>query len=426
MVKITGVEKNSLADSKGLAAGDFLISLGGHPIEDVLDYRFYLQESPLDAAFLTAGGKYRLTRFRKQEDEDLGLCFGSYLMDEQRSCRNKCVFCFIDQLPKGLRKSLYFKDDDARLGFLFGNYITLTNLRERDVERMIEMHISPVNVSVHSMNPALRVEMMKNPAAGDCLEHLKRFARAGLRLNIQLVLCPGINDCEELRYSLAELKKLGGSVQSIAAVPVGLTAHREALPKLQPFTPKTARAVLQELDAFNKGLPAPLAFAADEFYLIAGEEIPELEHYGELHQLENGVGMWALFRDEFLGALAKNEKPAACELTVLTGEAAYPLISELCARVSSNIRVVAAKNRLFGGGVTVAGLLSGADIIAALKGKVRGSRVLIPACVFNRDGVTLDDMTADKIAAELGAELIAAAVDGAEFLRLLTKSKEEN
>jgi len=416
-VLITEIEKNSLAERKTVNAGDFLLAVNGHLITDVLDYRFYLQEDITDLALRTQDGKHRLIRICKNEYDDIGLCFESYLMDEQRVCRNKCVFCFIDQLPKGLRESLYFKDDDARLSFLFGNYITLTNLSEREIQRIIEMHISPVNLSIHTMNPDLRMRMMGNPAAGDCLQVLQDFAAAGIKLNIQLVLCPGINDGDELRYSLNEIKKLGFSaVQSVAAVPVGLTRHRKGLPKLLPYTAGGACEVLRILDEFNAGLPESLAFAADEFYIKAEVPIPAFEHYGELHQLENGVGMSALFKDEFT---IHNSQftiiNSSC--TVVTGKAAYPLISELCAKLSSIINVIAVTNRLLGDGVTVVGLLCGADIIHALRGVDLGERVLIPSSIFNRDGVTLDDMTVRDIEIKLDVPVIVVPVDGGALVK---------
>ncbi|MDR3344910.1 MAG: DUF512 domain-containing protein [Oscillospiraceae bacterium] len=415
-VLIDGVENDSPAARKGVRAGDFLLALGGHPIDDVLDYRFYLQDEVVDAALRNADGTHRLVRFRKEEADDIGLSFSSYLMDKQRSCRNKCVFCFIDQLPKGLRKSLYFKDDDARLSFLFGNYITLTNLTEREAERIIEMHISPVNISIHTMNPALRVRMMGNPAAGESLKYLRDFSAAGIRLNLQLVLCPGMNDGGELLFSLRELQKLGGAVQSIAAVPVGLTKHREGLAELHQYTREGARAVLNIIDKFNAALPQPLAFAADEFYLKACVPIPPIEHYGELHQLENGVGMSALFRDEFISARGGSDgavQATRTACTVATGEAAYPLIRELCGAVAPAAHVIAVPNRLFGSGVTVSGLLCGADIVHALRGQDLGDRLLLPASVLNRDGVTLDDMSVDDLARELGTAVVMVAVDGA-------------
>ncbi|MCL2023621.1 MAG: DUF512 domain-containing protein [Oscillospiraceae bacterium] len=403
MVKIADVEKNSLAQMKNICAGGVLLSINGNAINDVLDYRFYIQDDVLDLALRDADGRYRLLRIHKDEFADIGLIFDSYLMDKQRSCGNKCLFCFIDQMPRGLRQSLYFKDDDARLSFLFGNYVTLTNLSAVDVERICKMHISPVNVSVHTMNPALRVRMMGNPKAGEVLGYLGDFATAGIRLNLQLVLCPGINDGNELVYSLREIAKLGESVQSVALVPVGLTKHREGLPHIESYKPENSCEILRIVEEFNADFPEALAFCADEFYLNAGAPFPPVEHYGELHQLENGVGMCALFRHEFMTALNEVGKPArVAPCTVVTGVAAYPLISELCGMLSENIRVVAVENKFFGGGVTVAGLLCGQDVIDALRARDLGERVILPGGMFNTDTLTLDGKTREEISQKLG------------------------
>jgi len=277
-VIISGVEHGSVSEKKKISAGDSLISINGNAINDVLDYRFYINETKLLLSLKTAQGKSKLVLIRKDEFDDIGLEFETYLMDKQRSCKNKCIFCFIDQLPEGLRKSLYFKDDDSRLSFLFGNYITLTNLTDDEVERIIKMHISPVNVSVQTMNPGLRVKMMANPKAGESLRYLKKFADAGITLNTQLVLCPGINDGAELEFSLDELSELYPAVQSIAAVPVGLSDHREGLYPLEPYNEKTAGETIDIIDRFNEKFKAAngeiIAYAADEFYLKAKRPMP--------------------------------------------------------------------------------------------------------------------------------------------------------
>ncbi|MDR0884049.1 MAG: DUF512 domain-containing protein [Oscillospiraceae bacterium] len=417
-VRIDTVEKDSPAARRGIVAGDTLLALDGHAIDDVLDYRFYLQNGVVDASFRTQAGKARILRFHKVAHADIGLKFETYLMDEQRTCRNRCIFCFIDQLPRGLRKSLYFKDDDARLSFLFGNYITLTNLSEREAARICEMHISPVNVSVHTMNPALRYQMMGNEQAGESLRYLRHFAEAGIKINAQLVLCPGLNDGDALRESLEKLRELGECVQSIAAVPVGLTAHRAGLTSLSPYTKESAAAVLEIIDAFNATLPDPIAYAADEFYLKAQISIPPLAHYGDLHQLENGVGMWALFRDEAADFAGKGDQPC----TVVTGTLAYPLIFEICARVNPNARVIAVPNLLLGGEVTVAGLLSGGDILSALREKELGARVLFPASCLNRDGVFLDDETPEALSAALGVPFVPVPCDGCALCEALAEA----
>lgn len=428
-VVIAKVSEKSKAQKKRIHAGDCLISINGHTVTDVLDYRFYLNDSKLLIELQTAKGKHRKVRIRKDEGADIGLEFETYLMDRQRCCKNKCVFCFIDQLPKGLRESLYFKDDDSRLSFLFGNYITMTNLDESEIDRIIEMHISPVNVSVHTMNPDLRVEMMKNPAAATSLKYLKKLADAGIKLNTQLVLCPGINDGEELRFSLEELGKLYPAVESIAAVPVGLTCHREGLASLREFTKEEAQNVIADIEHFNWHFAqkngVSIAYAADEFFLKADKEIPGEDYYGSYPQLENGVGMWALLKSEFLDALENSQSRSFEEsrhVTCVTGAAAYSLIKELADRANEKFKglkvdVVKAENRLFGSSVTVAGLLCGKDIAFAVNGKDLGEKLIIPAVALKRDeDIFLDDMTLEELGKTVGVAVVPVENDGAVLL----------
>lgn len=426
-VKIKDVEKGSICYKK-ISAGDTLVAVNSHEINDVLDYRFYTSACKLKLEIENSKGKRHTVKIKKGEYDDLGLCFETYLMDKHHSCKNKCIFCFIDQMPNGMRESLYFKDDDSRLSFLFGNYVTLTNLTDRDIDRIIEMHISPVNVSVHTMNPQLRVEMMKNPNSGTSLKYLNRLANAGIKLNTQLVLCPGINDGKELEFSLSELGKLYPAVQSIACVPVGLTKHRENLPKLEPFNKQTANAVIDTIDDFNahfkhfKG--ETIAYAADEFYICAKREIPDEDYYGDYPQLENGVGMWRLLETEFDAALENEEFVLKNQrnITVATGVAAYPLIKKLAEKAEKKynklkINVEEIKNTFFGESVTVSGLLTGQDIAAQLAEKTLGDAVLIPDNAL-RDGeeVFLDDIILSGLSEKLGVPVLAVQADGYELL----------
>ena len=293
-VSITDVESASYAYNAGIRAGDELVSINGHEIFDFLDYRFFIQSKKLSLE-LRRYGVASSAKIRKgSEFSDIGLGFETYLMDKQHSCKNKCIFCFIDQMPKGLRDTLYFKDDDSRLSFLFGNYITLTSLSEREAQRIVDMHISPMNISVHTMNPELRVKMMKNPKAGESLKYIKMFSDAGIEMNTQLVLCPGINDGEELRFSLSELAKYTPAVESIAAVPVGVTKFREGLFPLRPYTKEEACEVIDIMDEFNAHFAwfnngRILAYPSDEFYLIAERDFPSESFYGDYAQLDNGV-----------------------------------------------------------------------------------------------------------------------------------------
>ncbi|MCR5485866.1 MAG: DUF512 domain-containing protein [Clostridiales bacterium] len=428
-VVITGVNKNSPCGKKHILRGDVLISVNGREINDVLDYGFFISEKKLTLEVRSAE-KQKIKKFtvRKDEYEDIGLEFETYLMDKQRRCANKCIFCFVDQLPKGMRESLYFKDDDSRLSFLFGNYITLTNLSRHEADRIMEMHISPVNVSVHTMNPELRVKMMKNKNAGKCLSYLKEFADAGIKLNTQLVLCPGINDGDELLYSLNELGDLYPAVQSIAAVPVGLTGHREGLFELKPYTKQQAGEVIDIIEQFNMkrellGIPRT-AYPADEFYLIAERKIPDDDYYGDYPQLENGVGLCALLKSEYMSALGENEKrlkTVSGSVTLATGEAAYPLIKELTDITKEkaeglSISVIPIKNTFFGGYVNVSGLLTGKDYLSQLEGKDFGDRLLIPAVSLKRDeDIFLDDVTLNELEKKLGVKVIPVENDGVKL-----------
>ncbi len=435
-VRISSVEKKSICHRKGLRDGDVLLSINGNDITDVLDYRFYATETTLKLAFQNAKGKSKSVKLRTTGDpDDLGLSFETYLMDKHHSCKNKCVFCFIDQMPEGMRESLYFKDDDSRLSFLFGNYITLTSLSSFEVDRIIKMHISPINVSVHTMNPTLRVEMMKNPNAGTSLSLLHRFSEAGISINTQLVLCPGINDGEELTYSLEELGKLFPGVQSIAAVPVGLTKHRDGLPHLQAYTKETARDVIQRIDSFNDAFEREnghrIAYAADEFFIKAELPLPTTDYYGDFCQLDNGVGMLALFEEEFMQALEDNRKSTDgmknAEIHLATGVAAYPYICKLCGIFmqeypSASIHVHQIVNHFFGESVTVAGLITARDLIESLKkNNFQGNRLFIPNVMLRnkQDAVFLDDYTIEDVERELGAKVTPIDCSGSALFDVL-------
>lgn len=427
-VLVSNVIKKSIAGKKGIKPGDVLVSVNSHEINDVLDYRFYISEERLTLAVIS-NGKAKKVHIRKDEDADLGLEFDSYLMDKQHRCTNRCIFCFVDQMPPGMRETLYFKDDDSRMSFLFGSYVTLTNLTEHDVLRLIEMHISPVNVSVHTMNPELRVKMMKNKHAGESLSILKRLADAGIMLNTQLVLCPGINDGKELEYSLSELEKLLPAIRSIAAVPVGLTKYRENLPSVSPYTPETAKRTIEIVDSFGKRClekyGVRLAFCADEFYLIAGMPIPDEEYYEDYPQLENGVGLWRNLLEEFSFALAQSsfEKDIERRVSLVTGTAAFPLLERLCRLVGEKYPLVKAdvfeiKNDFFGHSVTVAGLVTGKDLISQLKDKPHAETLIIPSVMLRSEGdVFLDDVSVEDVENALCVRVcVTDANSGSELL----------
>ncbi|MEY8575224.1 DUF512 domain-containing protein [Oscillospiraceae bacterium 21-37] len=410
-VTITGVEPHSRAERIGIRPGDSLVSINGHGIIDVLDYRFFETERELRLELEREGNPYTL-ELAKPQYAELGLEFATYLMDEQRSCRNKCIFCFIDQLPPGMRETLYFKDDDDRLSFLFGNYVTLTNMDDREVDRILQMHISPINVSVHTMNPELRCKMMQNRFAGDSLRHLYRMAEGGVKLNCQIVLCPGVNDGEHLAYTLEKLWGLGESLLSVACVPVGLTRFREGLFPLQPFDRESARAALDILEEygekFRRERGSRTVYPSDEFYLIARRPLPPLEFYEDLPQIENGVGMLRDLEDAFLWALEDcilPEKPR--RVTIPTGEGVFPFLNSMldALRAKSSalqIDLVPVRNDFFGGTVDVTGLLTGQDIVKALKGRELGDEILLAGNMMKAgEDIFLDDMTLEDLSQAL-------------------------
>ena len=434
-VIIKSVERGSPAYKAGIKSGDNLLSIDGNEIMDVLDYRFYQDNERLTVEVIDSSGKTKTARIKKDEYEELGLEFETYLMDKKHSCRNKCVFCFIDQLPKGLRESLYFKDDDSRLSFLFGNYITLTNITEHEVERIIKMHISPINISVHTTNPNLRVKMMANKNAGKALQIIDRFNSAGIKLNCQLVLCPGYNDGEELERTLSDLSRLENA-ECIAAVPVGLTAYREGLAEIEPFNKQTAGAVLDIIDKYGDICLTKYGqrriYGADEFYLLAEREIPEADYYGDFLQLENGVGLWSLLRSEALDALNDCDYKLEDEriISLVTGEAAYPLIKMIAEKCMGKnpllkARVFPIKNNFFGGKINVSGLVTATDIEAQLKNEDLGEELLIPSVMLRAEGdMFLDSVTVDELSKRLGVKITPVNNDGYELVDAILGIKE--
>lgn len=427
-VKIYNVTKGSYADKAGIKRNETLLSMNSNEIIDVLDYRFYQVNRHLSLK-ISDGTAVRNVEITKGEYEEIGLEFETYLMDKQHSCRNKCIFCFIDQLPKGLRKSLYFKDDDSRLSFLFGNYITLTNITEHEIERIIKMHISPINVSVHTTNPELRCKMMNNRFAGDALKNLKRFADAGITLNCQIVACPGINDGDELLRSMRDLENLG--VEMTAVVPVGLTAFRDGLYPLVPYNKKTASETLDLIENFGNECKEKygrrIFFAGDEFYILAEREIPQPEFYEDFSALEDGVGMIAYLTDDVKWALEEreyNEKPNHT-VTIACGTGVYPFMKKIMSMINEKfpnitINTQPIKNNFFGGGVNVSGLVTGGDLISQLKGKNIGKRLIIPSSMLRfENDLFLDDVSTDDVERELSVELVAVNNNGADLINAI-------
>ena len=424
---IVSVDAGSPAERAGLKAGETLLQIDGTAIRDVLDYKFYSYDAALTLQVMEADGKtLREVRVRKREGEPLGLNFEHYLMDGMKQCSNKCVFCFIDQLPRGMRKTLYVKDDDARMSFLMGNYISMTNLSEADVDRILRMHISPVNISVQTTNPELRVKMLRNPRAGEALKIMDRFAEGGIQMNCQLVVCKGLNDGEELKRSLCDLKALYPAVNTISVVPFGMTRHREGLYPLEPTDKAAAEAILDIVEPFAdeclRELGTRLVWCGDELYLKAERPLPNTEYYEDFTQFENGIGMLPLFMEEFRLALPDYEGRTARPFTIATGAAAAPsmavLLDEAAAKCDNlNGKVVEIRNDFFGHRVSVAGLITGQDLISQLKGRELGERVLISANML-RDGgdVFLDDYTPQQVAEAIGVPLVPVEIDGADLL----------
>ena len=409
--------------------GDELVSINGHEVEDVLDYRYWGYEPRVSLVLRAAGsGREYTVKVKKGEGEDLGLDFEEYLMDRPWGCSNRCKFCFIDQLPKGLRRTLYFKDDDARLSFLTGSYITLTNLSEREMERICALKISPINVSVHATDGALRAELMGNPKAADIMGPLKRLADAGIVMDCQIVCCPGWNDRGQLSRTMRDLAGLYPGVNSVSIVPVGLTKHREGLPELTPFDRESAAETIDRVEAYAaeclSKLGSRVFWCSDELYLKAGREVPEDEYYEEYSQLENGVGLMRLLETEFMAALrlAEPDEGMGGRFTIATGVAAAPLLEKLlqtahkkCGKIDGKVRAIV--NDFFGHTIDVAGLVTGGDLIAQLRGKDLGERVLIPHTMLRHgEGVFLDDVTLEEASSALGVPVTPIGGSGGELL----------
>ena len=434
-VRVQKVDKGSVAERLGIQAGTVLLSVDGNELNDMLDYQFYTSSTSFMLA-ASIRGRLEYLHVEKGEYEPLGCEFATYLIDQKHSCSNHCMFCFIDQLPPGMRQSLYFKDDDERLSFLFGNYITLTNLSQHEVERIKKMHISPINISVHTTNPQLRIRMMANRHAGETLRYLKDFADAGISINCQLVLCRGINDGEELRRSLTDLIQLHPAVQSIAAVPAGLTSYRKGLYPLTAYDAKSSAETLDILEEFGnrckKEFGTRLIYPGDEWYLVAGRPVPPKAFYEDFAQLENGVGMWRLFHDEFLDELehGHHRRPLLPKrIDVVTGTLVAPLIQQMMAALQKkyhtlSIRVHPIKNNFFGGNVSVTGLVTATDIIAQCKGKLHSRTLAVPESMLRTEGdMFLDSITLSQLERTLNVKIKVIPSGGADCVRALLGAK---
>ena len=425
MVKINSIIPGSPADKCCVQSGDILVSINGHGVKDVLDYMYYAAETDVKLDLVRHGVELTVT-IQKDEYDDLGLEFETFLMDSKQSCSNKCVFCFIDQLPPGMRETLYFKDDDARLSFLQGNYVTLTNMSQSDIDRIIEMKLN-INVSVHTTNPELRVKMMHNRFAGEKLKFIWQLAQNGIKLNCQVVCCPGLNDGDELRRTLTDLGTLMPNITSMAVVPLGVTKYREGLYPLTPFTPEGAAETLDIIESYQREFLEKFGtrtvFPSDEFYLLAGREIPPAEVYEDYPQYENGVGMLRSLMDEFYSALDMAEwEGEDRHVTIATGYSPYGVISSLAKMAEDKFPqlrcdVYRIRNDFFGDTITVTGLITAQDLIAQLKGKDLGTELLLSSSMVRRDSdVFLDDMTIGDVERELGIKVVTTNSDGYELL----------
>ena len=421
---ITSIDRHSPAERAGVRAGEKLLSIGGHPVEDVLDYRFFGYDPDPELELEGPDGSRRTVRVKKPEAEELGLNFETYLMDEPRPCSNHCLFCFVDQMAPGCRDTLYFKDDDARLSFLMGNYITLTNLSPREIQRIIDLRISPINVSVHAADPKMRSVLLGNKAGGESLEAMKRFGAAGIVMNGQIVLCPGYNDGAQLQRTMEDMASWGFA--SCSVVPVGLTKFREGLSRLRPVDRELAGQVIDQVNAFGEKCleqyGSRMFFCSDELYIRAGRALPEEDYYEDYVQIENGVGMLRSLISEFEAGLRLEDEPVeASAFTIATGVSARPFLQELADKAREALgvsgQVVAIQNDFFGHTIDVAGLITGRDLIAQLKGKDLGKRLLIPVNMLRHGGdVFLDDLHVSDVERELGVPVTVVEQDGFDLL----------
>jgi len=429
---IVRVDEQGVCAGMGITPGDLLVSINNQPVKDVFDYRYYMQDSHCSLLIRKPDGAEYMFDVEKDEAEDFGLTFAGGLMDDAKRCNNKCMFCFIDQLPKQMRPTLYFKDDDSRLSFLTGNYVTLTNMTDADLSRIMFYHLSPINISVHTTDPALRVKMLNNPKAADLMPKLKQLYDAGISMNYQVVLCKGVNDGAHLDRTIMDLAELMPLAGSLSVVPAGLTKYRERLPSIMPFGAEDSKSVLLQVESFQRQFrnkyQTRFVYPADEFYLNAGIPYPPHSSYEGFPQLENGVGMLALFEHEFLQAMRKlKKKPGRGRVSIITGTAAGPFMRRLCDifmktyNIAIDLHVIG--NSFFGDKITVSGLLTGRDILAGLKGRRLCGKLLIPSNAL-RDGVFLDDISINDISAQLNLNATAVNINGFAFAEALLKGAD--
>ena len=431
---ISKVYKDSIADELGIEVGDLLISINGEPIHDIIEYRFLLSDEYLEVEIQKQNREVYIYEIEKDYDDDLGIEFTNPIIDKAKSCRNKCVFCFIDQLPTGMREPLYFKDDDSRLSFLQGNFVTLTNMSEEDINNIIKYRISPINISVHTTNPELRKTMIKNKFAGNLYSIMERLAEAQIQMNCQIVLCPGYNDKEELERTVSDLTKLYPYVNSAAAVPVGITKHREHLPNLEIFNEKTAGETIDQVDKLQKKylkeLGTRFIFLSDEFYIMANRKLLDYDEYEGFIQFENGVGMISKFEREikdYLENLSEDHKSKIKKVSIATGHSAYEFMCEMAKCIMEkcpNVQIDVYKiiNNFFGDTITVSGLVTATDIIDQLKDKNLGETLYIPRSMLKADEeIFLDNITLENLSDIMGLEVVPCLNEGKDFIDKILK-----
>lgn len=434
--KIDLIREGSIAEEMELESGDILLTINGEQMEDVFDYQYLCEDEFIVLEIEKKNGEIWELEIEKDEDEDIGLIFADGLMADYKSCRNKCIFCFIDQMPKGMRETLYFKDDDSRLSFLQGNYVTLTNMTEQDIDRIIKYHLGPINISFHTTNPQLRCKMLNNRFAGDIFPLVDKLYEAGIEMNGQIVLCKGVNDGKELERSISDLSKYVPVLQSVSVVPVGLTKYRDGLFPMKPFTKEDACEVIDMIhswqDKIYKEHGTHFIHAGDEWYIMAERDFPDEDSYDGYIQLENGVGMVRLFKEEFAAALENavgDDRKAEC--SIATGVLAAPMMEEAALKVKDkfpnvNVRVYTIINEFFGEKITVAGLITGQDLLKQLTDRDLGDKLLLSKNMLRwGETVFLDDVTTDELQEKLSIPIEFIGLSGEDFLNAVIDNEPE-
>jgi putative radical SAM enzyme (TIGR03279 family) len=424
--RISVVESEGIGQELGIEVGDLLVSINQRKVVDIIDYIYLLADEYVEVEIIKASGEHWILEIDKEYHEDLGIEFENPIMDQAKHCSNKCVFCFVDQLPDHMRKTLYFKDDDSRLSFLQGNFVTLTNLNQSDLERIVEYKISPLNVSIHATDPEARIKMLKNPNSGNLMNHLKYLVESGIEVNGQIVLCPGYNDREVLDQTIEDLKDLSPLLNSVAVVPVGITKYRDGLQPLEVFDQTSAKEVIERIEkkqaSLLKTIGSRFVFLSDEFYMIGKQALPSYEAYEGFIQIENGVGLMRLFEYQLIKALKnKKNKRSNTPITIVTGVSAYEFMIDMANKVMEKtdvvINVKKIVNDFFGHSITVAGLVTGKDFINQMKDELDTCDLLIPDVMLRSgESVFLDDVTIEDIESALNRKIYVTKVEGQDFL----------